>query len=444
MSTFPFRSRLLLAVLCPLTLAVWALPAAAKLPNPGELRSWIEQFKTSPRGPFERIRWFCKDGSVLPPKAYACRNHGGGIQHGEWNEHAKALRAGGYTVANVLAGLDPLAFVGSNADLFALQQILLERFLIGADDGWIFRGARTYRGALQIEDEEAGSRAVVNAMLGDATWRSPERFLLLRETVRLLPLQADEGSAAGVRKQALVLAGKDKAFTPLRAKIHNQPDAGDAAKVRAFAKEKGKAHLKGEYERLAAAIDALYASSGGAKLALALAPQVTSTPELSSSLQELGKKLQAEQDPATRVALASRMLGLLRKHFPQIRNPEVATQALQVSIALESDGYVAGSQALTGISSVSAERRQELLDQTAEGIYGAGLITGAQLAEVKKSSRRQGVPVSDWAGQSLASNFGRGVEHLAPLEAKTRGYSADRIQVSLVPIYSGVAKSIGR
>ena len=103
-------------------------PVQVALPNDAELRTWIDGFKAAPRGPFERIRWFCKDGSVLPPKAYACKNHGGGIQHGEWNQRAKTLRAGGYTVANVLASLDTKAFVGSKADLWALEQILIERF----------------------------------------------------------------------------------------------------------------------------------------------------------------------------------------------------------------------------------------------------------------------------------------------------------------------------
>ena len=116
----PPRSRLPVALVCVLGLVALALPAAATLPSQRELRSWIEGFKASPRGPFERIRWFCKDGSVLPPKAYACKNHGGGIQHGEWNQRARDLRAGGYTVANVLASLNPKAFVGSDADLFAL------------------------------------------------------------------------------------------------------------------------------------------------------------------------------------------------------------------------------------------------------------------------------------------------------------------------------------
>jgi hypothetical protein len=446
MSIPSFLSGVLVALLC--LLAAWAPPVEAKLPNEPELRSWIEGFKTSPRGPFERIRWFCKDGSVLPPKAYACKNHGGGIQHGEWNQRAKDLRGGGYTVANVLASLDSKAFAGSNADLWALKQILIERFLIGWDDGWIFRGARTYRGALQIEDEEAGSRAVVHAMLGDRAWRAPERFLLLRETVRLLPLQADEGSAADVRRQALVLAGKDKAFTPLRAKIHNQPDAGDAAKVRAYAKAKGRANLRGQYESLAAAIDALYAGRGGAKSALALAPRVASVPKLSKSLQELGKKLETERDPATRVAIAARMMGLLRKYLPQIRDSQLATEALQLSLVLESDGYVAGNEALTGISSLPRDRCLELLDQTAEALYGAGLISLDQLADVKKSRQRKDLRAlakpPEWAGQSLASDFGRAIDHLAPLEPEARVYTQDRMQVSLLPFYSGVADGLGR
>ena len=37
--------------------------------------------------------------------------------------------------------LEPQRFVGPNADLDTWTQILLERFLVGFDDGWIFRGA---------------------------------------------------------------------------------------------------------------------------------------------------------------------------------------------------------------------------------------------------------------------------------------------------------------
>ncbi|MDJ0847975.1 MAG: hypothetical protein QNK04_06350 [Myxococcota bacterium] len=445
--SFGPRLRLLSATIpILLALALGAAIAEARLPDAGELRSWIEEFKASPRGPFERIRWFCKDGSVLAPKAYACRNHGGGIQHGEWNQRARDLRSGGYTVANVLASVDPEAFAGTDADLFALRQILLERFLIGWDDGWIFRGARTYRGALQIEDEEAGSEAMVRAMLGDSAWLEPERFLLLRETVRLLPLQADEAAAAEVRRQALVLAGKDPAFTPLRAKIHNQPDARDAENVRAFAGNRGKAALRSEYERLAAGIDALYSGSASDDMALALAPQVASLPELPGALRELGRKLEAERDPAMRVALAARLMGLLRKHLPAIRDPGVATRALQLSLVLETDGTVAGARAVQGVASESRDRRLELLDQTAEALYGAGLLSAGQLADIKKGRRRKDLGVlrkpPAWAGQALDAEFQRAIDHLAPLEPEVRRFGDDRVQVSLVPFYRSVIETL--
>jgi len=448
MSLGPLPSRVLLALPFLMILASLAPPAQAKLPDQRELRAWIVGFKNSPKGPFERIRWFCRDGTVLPPKAYACKNHGGGIQHGEWNARAKALRAGGYTVANVLASVDPNAFVGSKADLFALKQILLERFLIGHDDGWIFRGARSYRGALQIEDEEAGSAALVAAMLSDRAWREPERFLLLREAARLLPLPVDEGAAAHVRREALKLAEQDKAFTPLRAKIHNQPDAGDADKVRAYAKSKGKASLRGRYEKLAGDIDALYAGSNGDELALALAPKLSGVSSLSSSLEELGRKLGKERDPTVRVAIAGRLMGLLRQNLPKIRDPELATDALQLSVVLETDGTVAAREAQSGLASLSRKRRLELLDQTAEALYGAGLLTVDQLGDVKKARSRENLSTlakpPAWADRAVASDFGKAIDHLAPLEPETRSFGKNRLEVSLVPFYRAVVDSLGR
>jgi hypothetical protein len=41
-----------------------------------ELLSQVVSMKDSARGPFSRIRWFCADGTVLPPTPYACKPHG--------------------------------------------------------------------------------------------------------------------------------------------------------------------------------------------------------------------------------------------------------------------------------------------------------------------------------------------------------------------------------
>ena len=156
-----------------LTLCAGALAASAAVTTgtgDPELRPLIDEMKANPRGPFERIRWFCKDGTVLPPKAYACRDHGGGVQHGEWSEPTQRVRAKGFAIANVYASLDPAPLLGADADLDLLGQLLMERFLMRVDNGWIFRKARSYRGALQAEDEEAGAKALVLAMLADPTW----------------------------------------------------------------------------------------------------------------------------------------------------------------------------------------------------------------------------------------------------------------------------------
>ncbi len=135
-------------------LALAASPRVAA--DTEQYRGWIAEMKESARGPFSRIRWFCQDGSVLPPRTYACAERGGGHQHGEWSERTKALRGEGYRIANLLAGIDAAAALGADAFADELAQLLIEKYLIAADDGWIFRRARFYRGAIQEEDERAG------------------------------------------------------------------------------------------------------------------------------------------------------------------------------------------------------------------------------------------------------------------------------------------------
>lgn len=151
-------------------LAGYAVPAPAELPDAPVLRGWIQDMKERERGPFSRIRWFCNDGTILPPDAYACVPHGGGSQHGEWTEQVKRLRGGGYFVANVLADLDVAEFLQRPDHRDAFNQMLIEQFLINVDDGWILRKARYYRGALQEEGERRGARRLLFKLAEDPRW----------------------------------------------------------------------------------------------------------------------------------------------------------------------------------------------------------------------------------------------------------------------------------
>jgi hypothetical protein len=277
--------------------------SSSNLPDAATLRGWVEEMKASPKGPFQLIRWFCADGTVHPAKPYPCENRGGGIQHGLWTDRVAKMRADGYAIANLFAEIEPQDFVGSDPDLDSLNQILLERFLVEADDGWIFRRAYGYRGAFQIEDEEAGARRLIDAMVADPAWHTPARFALVREAVRLLPLQTDAVTATKVRQLAIDIADADPGFAKLRAKIHGAPDAGDAAAVRAHAAARGKPELAAQYAEIAANIDALYAASGAVDALQELAER-SSDSGLSDVLRKGAQDLAANASPEGRLTTA--------------------------------------------------------------------------------------------------------------------------------------------
>ena len=187
---------------------------AAELPPRETIRRWVQDMKTNSRGPFARIRWFCNDGSILPPKPYACKDHDGGVQHGEWTDRVKRLRANGYYIANILASLDPSLITNAQGHSDLYNQILIEKFLIAADDGWIFRKARYYRGAVQAENETAMARELLLGLAGKDIWNL-RGFIPLRIGANLLDHGVETTSVAKVRQQSLALSEKDKGFLPL-------------------------------------------------------------------------------------------------------------------------------------------------------------------------------------------------------------------------------------
>ncbi|MEM9056100.1 MAG: hypothetical protein AAGD86_01410, partial [Pseudomonadota bacterium] len=251
------RPTSLLPLLAALCLPCTATAAEAEAPaltdaQLEEYRGWIDAMKNRERGPFARIRWFCEDGTVLPPIPYACREHGGGRQHGEWSENTLALREAGFLVGNVLVEIAPDEVLSRDSTF--LPQLLLEQFLIRVDDGWILRGARFYGGAFQVEGETASATAMLEALLMDEQWLE-RRLLLVVEAARLLPHGVASSALTKIRADAAALEDADAAFEPLRNKIHGRPDASDAASVREYARTRGQPQLAEQYEALAVAIE---------------------------------------------------------------------------------------------------------------------------------------------------------------------------------------------
>ena len=344
---------LFLIIFSSVLFAVAAAGTAAPLPDRPTLREWVQEMKKDPRGPFTRLRWFCNDGTILPPKEYACRDHGGGVQHGEWTDRVKLMRDNGYYIANVYADIDATRLQNNPQQLEIIRQMILERFLVDADDGWIFHRARYYRGALQTEDEIRGGRWLLLALAKDPAWRE-KRFLVLREAVRFMPHGRKDAPVSEMRQLALAIAEQDPDFERLRIKIHVHPELSDAAQVRTYAKNRGAAELSGDYERLAQTIEEIYQPRDVVPVVLSLARQIKNA-ELKRKIRQDAARLQDQTDPAVRFTAANHMLATLRAAALQAGGAARKLAAMDTSLILESELYRSGNQILEMLSGCSRQ-----------------------------------------------------------------------------------------
>jgi hypothetical protein len=432
---------------------------AADLPPRETLRQWIAEMKISSRGPFSRIRWFCNDGSILPPKAYACRDHDGGVQHGEWTDRVKRLRAGGYYVANILAALDLSLIIDTQGYSDLYNQILIEKFLIAVDDGWIFRKARYYRGAVQAENETAMARELLLGLAGKDIWNL-RGFIPLRIGANLLDHGVENTSVAKVRQQSLALSEKDKGFLPLRVKIHNQPDHEDAQRVRGYAAGIGNPELAAEYEHLALEIDRVFAPESASKRLQDVKKKLSGNKELTWEITAAVTTLETTKDPGVRFATACRIMAKIREQLTHIPLAESRLAAVDSSLAMEIEQYAAGRVLMEHLPSASRRERLQWLRDSSFAIYGAGLMSAIQLQDIKdtlakidaeaisletyKATLDYLALVPGWGDQWLRFHFHESKLKLAEIEPLVNRVIQDFLRGSPLFFYTNVLDSLLR
>ncbi len=450
---------MLYLLLCLVLWLPFALHATPVLPDQATLRVWIEDMKTSPKGPFFRIRWFCHDGTILPPKPYACRNHGGGVQHGEWNPRAMQLRAGGYQIANVFAGLDAPTFTTQPEHESTYKQILLEQFLIAQDNGWILRRARFYRGAFQAEDEARGARQLLLTLVQAPGWTT-QRYALLREGVRLLPHERDSGTVTEVRQLAAVMNRKDPAFRSLRNKIHSKPDLSDAERVRQYMQTVRDPNLVRDYQRLAAAIEDVYTPQPLAPSLRALAKRFDKQPNLAQRLRRAASSLATANTLKSRFTVISQLLATLRDTLPLARGAIGRLEMLDLSLALEQAHFRLGTQLRLQLATSSRRQRLQWLREGVTALYGAGLITSREQraqhdnqavltdSETRLSTYKNGLDylarVPGWSSSGLRFYFYRTMQHFSDLDPLAMLFVQDRLRGSPLLFYADVLDSLLR
>jgi hypothetical protein len=415
--------------------------------------------KAAERGPFSRIRWFCEDGAVLPPTPSACLPHGGGYQHGEWSPRTTALRAQGFLVANVLARIDAEAQVAEAGFPEAFAQILVERYLVGADNGWIFRRAQFYRGALQAEDERAGARRLLLALLSGADWIG-SRYPALRAGVRLLPHGRESSSIQRVRELATTLAELDPGFERLRAKIHGTPEARDAAAVREHAIRSRRSDLASRYEDLAAQIERLYSGPPLAERLEQDAALLTRAPWLQQMLREGASTIGGATSPVARYSACAALLGRLRDALPRVSVAAARLRLLDLSLVVEAEAFRAGTELREKLEAMTRAERLALLVAASDAAYGTGHLNGRLRAErdrVLRAVAGPEAPLGDylgalkrlslapgWGTQALRHHFQDAMDKLKQIEPLADLFIQDQLRGSPLLLYSEVLDGLLR
>lgn len=455
-----------------------AQPAAG---SPQQFKRWIVGMKDQPRGPFSGIKWFCKDGRVLAPRDYACAGAGKGWQHGEYSEQTRQIRAQGYEVANLLAGLDVAKTLADPAFAERYGQWLVEKFLIAADDGWILRKAQFYRGALQEEDEREAARQLLIGMAGMAgTPAAPGwlgvRYPALRTGVQLLPHGVDSPSAQKVRNLAAALNDRDPGFARLRVKIHGSPEAADAVAVRAYAAGLKDARLAEQAQALATEIDQVYAPRPLQQHLDEAARALAGEAALLATLKEATAAwATASTGPAAadqRLAASATLLRQLRDALPQLANGTRRLRVLDLSLIVETEHLRAASELRAADEPSAAKPAAKLATQPsratviarlkagADAAYGTGLIGARQRAELDKSfSRLAGADIAlgdylaalralglvpGWGSQTLRLHFGEAMDQLAAIEPMAELFSQDLLRGSPLLFFSQGLDTLSR
>jgi phosphohistidine swiveling domain-containing protein len=411
------------------------------------MRSIVESMKANPRGPFSRIRWFCADGTILPPKAYACSEHGGGRQHGEWSADTLRLHEAGFPVANVMVELSAEDFGEALSQQQHFRTVILEQFLIDANDGWILRKARFYRGALQVENERVAAYEFLSQLAREPNWQQ-YRYPMLVEAARLIPHGEETVGQAEVRGMATALNEKDAGFGDLRNKIHGRPEPADATRVREYAGSRGKSELSEDYERLAAAIDAVAARPDPGPAVLAYAGKVRDA-GLASDLRGGAARLGAATDPAARISALGQLMARLRDGIPTSGHP---LDGIDLVLSLEASVFNLGQQLDVDSGRFTRAESLGLMRSFALAAYGVGLLTKYETTNLDSSAGRLNESEVDlqtyrtelnylgrvpgWASRRLALYFEPTIEHLAQIEPFTREYIPDRMRGSALLFYS--------
>jgi len=401
-----------------------------------EAAALVSAMKTEERGPYLRIRWFCADGTVQPPQGQGCLERGGGVQHAEPNPAALRLAELGYHVGTILQATSYDQFVDLAHAGYRLRELALERYLVEADDGWVLRRARYYRGASQAEDEEAAGRVLLETLLSDSAWIRAEYFLATRLAVVLPHTRpGQERTTDRVRTLATEIAELDEGFMRIRVKIHSMPSPQDLTAVEAYLGRAGLSpETRARLESLREALEAQYDERRTLASLDAYARRLR--PDFQDQLSRLRQAV-GGGDPADEWAALVQMAPQVRAAAESARGGRRRLDLLDLGVSLQDRAFALAQELAPPGSRRDVIRRTLELTDVA---YAGGYLSGRERAALREAAvevtgrgeigaleyKRAVGYLSrslDWTRSTVRGTFQPVLDRYVPVEPKSAGFS---------------------
>lgn len=404
------------------------------------VRTLLSALKADERGPYLRIRWFCRDGSVQPPQGTPCAELGGGNQHAEMKPEARKLGRLGFHVGTILQGLDYEAFVDTEHANDRLRQLLLEAYLVQVDDGWVLRRARYYRGARQAEDEEQAGTELLERLLANADW-TERRYWMANQLAGAVPHIGLAGDQLVhlIRNLATAVADLEPAFAPMRVRIHSFPSRADLEEVGRWRRRSNlPPAVAGRLEELESALQQYYDKDAQLADLTRLERRFSRDTAIARGINRLARSLANDRSGTSLQALAelSVQIRLRVTSSPAGRDN---LRLLDLNRTLEDQAMRLAAERLDEPS--AATRRQLTLDLVplVDLAFGAGLLSarerGALTDEAERLAAADEVPALeyrarvaylarglDWGVRTVRSAMYPTLERYSAVEARAAPY----------------------
>jgi hypothetical protein len=438
-------------LLCLFPLLITA-PLAAQVVPDSTIRSMIQQFQASERGPYAGIFWFCPDGSLRPAQD-PCPNDEG-IQHARYRADVEALgRTNHVFLGQILASTDNEDFWDAGNDHSRAKQYQLGKYLHGIDDGWVLRKAQYYRGAYQIEDERDWGQDFFRWLLRN---RAPleEDYFFLRQLARDIPHGREDDRSQRIRAVSKSIGERYAAFQPLRVKIHGQPTPSDLQRVKEFVEtheEQLTTALRSDFTQLIADLEVVYRPRDLEDLR----GYLRALPQELPVRAQLADFISAQQEasPMSRISAAADLMWQVRLAAPDLASRTGRLALLDLSNDLE-------ELIFREVDGWPTPRLIDLIEKTcylSEAAAGAGLleiwewqIVHSDLAIARPDSdalfRLQQTldgasGVTEWGIGRIRSVYGEVIEQYQGFEPLATGYIDDIARGSvLLPLGHLVAR----